>query len=135
MTSRNREVLEAAFAGTAKGDGRAFVAMLADDVRWSIIGTTDWSRTFVGKESVLRDLLGPLSAQFDGPNIVTASRYVEDGDVIAVEGRNHSRTRRGVAYPNRYCWIFTMRDGHVAEIVEYCDTRLIEAVLTYPDRA
>lgn len=61
------DILRNAFDGTAKGDGRAFVAMMADDVEWTIIGTTDWSKTYSGKESVLRELLGPLSEQFEGP--------------------------------------------------------------------
>ena len=44
--------LEHAFAETAKGNGRPFIDMLADDVEWEIIGSTDWSRTFHGKPSV-----------------------------------------------------------------------------------
>jgi uncharacterized protein len=124
------DVLRNAFHGTAKGDGRAFVAMMADDVEWTIIGTTDWSKTYVGKESVLRDLLGPLSQQFEGPNIVEATRFIGDGDIVAVEGRNHSITKRGEAYPNRYCWIFEMRGDKVDKMIEYCDTALIELALT-----
>ncbi|WP_435416774.1 nuclear transport factor 2 family protein [Parerythrobacter aurantius] len=126
----NLDVLEAAFDGTAKGDGRAFVAMMSDNVRWHIIGSTSWSRSFEGKASVVNDLLRPLAAQFDGPNIVTASRYIGDGPVIAVEGQNHSLTKEGERYPNRYCWVFTFEGGNVVDIVEYCDTALIERVLS-----
>jgi uncharacterized protein len=43
-------VLEHAFAETAKGNGRPFIDMLANDVKWEIIGSTDWSRTFHGKQ-------------------------------------------------------------------------------------
>lgn len=125
----NLETLQTAFAGIAKGDGRAFVAMMADNVTWHIIGTTSWSRSFEGKASVMADLLGPLGAQFEGPNIVTASRYIGEGPVIAVEGENHSVTKRGERYPNRYCWVFTFEGGAVVEVVEYCDTALIERVL------
>lgn len=132
MTAKS--ILERAFEGTAKGDGRGFVAMLADDVRWIIIGTTDWSRTFEGKANVVNELLRPLSAQFDGPNIVTAQRFIEAGDTIVVEARNHSTTRNGERYPNRYCWIFNFRGDEVAEIVEYCDTALVERALHYPAR-
>jgi uncharacterized protein len=60
-----REVLEHAFRETAKGNGRPFVDMLADDVEWSIIGSTEWSETFRGKSSVIADLLRPLAEQFD----------------------------------------------------------------------
>ena len=125
-------VLEHAFAETAKGNGRPFIDMLANDVEWEIIGSTDWSRTFHGKRSVVTDLLRPLGDQFDGPNKVEATRFIADGDIVAVEGRNLSTTKRGVAYPNRYCWIFEMRGRHAVRVTEYCDTALIDRVLIWP---
>jgi hypothetical protein len=60
-----RDVLEHAFGETAIGNGRPFVDMLADDVEWSIIGSTEWSETFRGKSSLIADLLRPLAEQFD----------------------------------------------------------------------
>jgi uncharacterized protein len=108
-----REVLEHAFRETAKGNGRPFVDMLADDVEWSIIGSTEWSETFRGKSSVIGE----------------ATRFIAEGNLVAVEGRNLSVTRRGPAYPNRYCWIFEMRDGMAVRITEYCDTALVERTL------
>lgn len=124
-----RTILENTFAETAKGNGRPFVEMLADDVRWEIIGTTSWSRVFDGKQAVLIDLLGPLAANFDGANIVSAERIIVDGATAVVEGSSHSRTKRGEPYSNRYCWVFRFASGKVAEITEYCDTALIERVL------
>ncbi|MBC2777748.1 nuclear transport factor 2 family protein [Parasphingopyxis marina] len=130
--AENKAVLQQAFAETARGNGRPFVDMMADDVRWSIIGSTAWSRVYEGKADVLANLLGPLATNFNGPNTVTAERFIGEGDLVAVEGRNHSVTHDGMAYANRYCWVFTFRGGKVAEIVEYCDTDLINRALTPP---
>ena len=127
-----KDVLEHAFAETAKGNGRPFIDMLADDIEWEIIGSTDWSRIFQGKSSVVADLLRPLGNQFDGPNKVEATRFIADGNVVAVEGRNLSTTKRGDAYPNRYCWIFEMRGDRAVKVIEYCDTALIDRVLVWP---
>ena len=127
-----KAILEHAFAETAKGNGRPFIDMLADDIEWSIIGATDWSRTFQGKRSVIGDLLRPLGDQFEGSNRVEATRFIAEGDVIAVEGRNLSTTKRGDAYPNRYCWVFEMRGDQVARVIEYCDTALVDRVLVWP---
>ncbi|NUW37241.1 nuclear transport factor 2 family protein [Nonomuraea sp. SMC257] len=128
----NKVFLQAVFAETAKGDGRLFVDALADDVRWTIIGRTAWSRTYEGKRAVLEELLRPLSEQLGGRNVVSAERFLAEGDVVVVEGRNHSVTASGRDYPNRYCWIFVMRDGRIAEITEYTDTQLIAEVLAPP---
>jgi ketosteroid isomerase-like protein len=130
-----KNVLEHVFAETARGNGRPFIDMLADDVKWEIIGSTDWSRTYRGKPSVIADLLRPLGDQFEGPNKVEATRFIADGDVVAVEGRNLSTTKRGEGYPNRYCWIFEMRGDRAVRVIEYCDTALIDRVLVWPRKA
>jgi uncharacterized protein len=127
-----REVLEHAFRETAEGNGRPFVDMLADDVEWSIIGSTEWSQTFRGKTTVINELLRPLAEQFDGPNTVEATRFIAEGNLIAIEGRNLSVTKRGQAYPNRYCWIVEMRGEKAVRITEYCDTALVDRVLVRP---
>ncbi|MFF0310251.1 nuclear transport factor 2 family protein [Streptosporangium sp. NPDC004379] len=131
----NRALLEEVFAETAKGNGRPFVDALADDLRWTIIGRTAWSRVYEGKRAVLDELLRPLSEQLGGRNVVSAERFVADGDVVVVEARNHGVTTSGHDYPNRYCWIFVMRDGEIAEITEYTDTQLIAEVLAPPPAA
>ncbi|MFF4774699.1 nuclear transport factor 2 family protein [Microtetraspora fusca] len=131
----NKAFLQGVFAETAKGNGRPFIDALADDVRWTIIGRTAWSRTYEGKRAVLDELLRPLSEQLGGRNVVSAERFVADDDVVVVEGRNHSVTTSGRDYPNRYCWIFVMHDGKVAEITEYTDTQLIAEVLAAPPAA
>ena len=127
-----KATLAHAFAETAKGNGRPFTDMLADDVDWEIIGTTDWSKVYRGKVAVMSDLLRPLNQQFDGPNTVEALRFIADGDTVMVEGRNLSTTKRGDLYPNRYCWVFEFEHGRVSRITEYCDTALIDRVLVCP---
>jgi uncharacterized protein len=131
----NKAILQGIFAETAKGNGRPFIDVLAHDVCWTIIGKTAWSRTYEGKHAVLNELLLPLAEQLGGRNLVSAERFVADDDVVVVEGRNHSVTTSGHEYPNRYCWIFVMRDGEVAEIIEYTDTQLITEVLAPPSTA
>jgi uncharacterized protein len=131
----NKAFLQGVFAETAKGNGRPFLDALADDVRWTIIGQTAWSRTYEGKRAVLQELLRPLAEQLGGRNLVSAERFVADGDVVVVEGRNHSITRSGRDYPNRYCWVLVMREGKIAQITEYTDTQLITEVLAPPPAA
>ena len=131
----HKQTLQHVFAETAKGNGRPFVAMLADDVTWTIVGTTAWSRSYRGKAAVLQELLGPLNAQLAGRNTITAQRMVAEDDLVAVEGQGHNVTLDGTPYENRYCWVFRFVAGRVAEIVEYADTSLIERALKPPEAA
>lgn len=89
----NKQTLESVFAATAQGDGRPFIAVLAEDVSSTIIGSTPWSKTYRGKATVLKELLGPLNAQLDGRNTITAHRFVAEGDRVVVEGQGHNTTK------------------------------------------
>jgi hypothetical protein len=132
-SEQNKATLLHVFAETAKGNGRPFVEMLADQVSWTIVGTTAWSGTYEGKKAVLEELLGPLNEQLAGANIITVSLLVAEGDTVVVEGRGHNRTKSGKAYANSYCWLFHFRDGKVVKLVEYADTALIESALDPPN--
>jgi ketosteroid isomerase-like protein len=128
-TSTSKQFLTAVFAETARGNGRLFVEALAEDVEWRIIGTTSWSKTFVGKPTVLKELLGPLNRQFAGGNTIIAHRVLGEGDYVVVEARGRNRTKAGKSYENEYCWVIMMRDGKMARIIEYADTALMESAL------
>lgn len=130
--AENKELLRNAFTEVAKGNGQPFVDLLADDVRWTIIGTTAWSRTYEGKVSVLDDLLRPMSGQLRGRTIISAHRYIAEDDLVVVEGRGRNSTVGGVRYHNEYCWVFRLVDGRVCELTEYADTQLIASALQAP---
>lgn len=130
--AENKRLLEAAFAETAKGNGRLFAGLMADDVTWTIAGGDDWPRHYAGKAAVLGDLLSKVNAQFDGPNCCVADRFIAEGDIVVVEAHGQNRTRHG-AYENRYCFIFRFRESRVVAITEYMDTALAEKRLPYAD--
>jgi len=128
----NKRLLQEAFAALATGDGRLFVACMADDFTWTIIGTTAWSRRYAGKEVVRRELLDPLFAQFAGRYTNTALSFIAEDDHVVVECRGHVATRTGPRYDNSYCYICRFTDGRMVELTEYLDTALVERVLTPP---
>jgi ketosteroid isomerase-like protein len=131
-TAQNKSLLANVFAETSKGNGRPFVDALADDVTWTIKGTTSWSKSYVGKRAVLKELLGPLNAQLADGNTITASRLIAEDDLVVVEGQGHNRTKTGKTYANTYCWVFRFQGGKVIELTEYADTALIESALQPP---
>jgi uncharacterized protein len=129
---QNKAAVAAIFSETAKGNGRPFVDALAEDVRWTIIGSTPWSRTYVGRSSVINDLLRPLGKQLGGPSIIRAHQLIAEGDHVVVQATGHNSTVSGRPYENRYCWVIRMQNGKMIELVEYADTQLIASVLQDP---
>ncbi|MGA7323943.1 MAG: nuclear transport factor 2 family protein [Rhodomicrobium sp.] len=128
----NRQIVEEVFNELSKGNGRLFLEAMADDVRWTIKGTTAWSKTYIGKEMIRKELLAPLFAQFDGLYKNRATRIISDGDIVVVESEGSAVTKSGKPYCNTYCHVIEMMNGKFKSLTEYLDTALVEEALKPP---
>ena len=133
-TAANKTLIQDIFASAgnpdaSKRDRALFVASLADDAKWIVTGQYSWSRTFAGKESILRDLHGHVGSLLAARTRTVAHRFIADGDCVAVEARGDNVTKTGVRYDNEYCLVFQFEDGKIKEIREYCDSVLTEKAL------
>jgi ketosteroid isomerase-like protein len=63
--AENKQFISNMFIELSKGNAEAFLGGIADDVRYTIIGTTKYSGTFNGKQELIDKLLGPLTAQLE----------------------------------------------------------------------
>ena len=128
----NKKILQDVFAGMAVGDARPLVQAMREDVRWTVKGTSGWSRDFVGRKAVIEELFAGLAARIEMPMKTIPIRFIAEGDVVVVEARGDNRTRDGKPYNNQYCFVFTLKDGKLSAVEEYCDTALVEDVLGKP---
>lgn len=127
-----KALMQRIFDGLAQGDAQAFRDSLADDFTWTIMGSTAWSRAYRGKDVVMKELMRPLFARFATRYTNTASRFIADGEWVAVECQGHVTTKGGKPYDNRYCWICRVEGGRLKEVVEYMDTQLVATALGAP---
>jgi uncharacterized protein len=130
--AENKRLMQDVFAQLAAGNGRPFVDALADDIRWRIIGTTDWSGTWEGKGAVQTRLLGPLFEQFATRYRNRAIRLIAEDDFVVIECRGDVTTKAGRPYNNTYCYVCRLEGGKVRELTEYCDTEVLAEALTPP---
>jgi hypothetical protein len=131
--ARNKQLMKDVFAELAKGNGEPFVEVLAEDVSWTIIGNTPWSRTWNGLASVQIELLDPLFAQFGSRYRAEAVHLIAEGDHVVIESRGDVTTKAGRPYRNSYCYVCRFEDGKIRELTEYCDTELLTEVLAPPE--
>jgi uncharacterized protein len=128
----NKQLLSTVFDALAAGDTRPFTEAMADDLRWRFAGEWSWARDWgATKQEVRENLLGPLMAQYPDYRS-SAEEILADGDRVVVRARANAMTVRGDAYPQAYCYVFGVIDGKIAEVIEYCDTALVERVLELP---
>jgi ketosteroid isomerase-like protein len=74
----NKQIMQNIFSEMARGESKLFVERMADDFRWIVAGTNQWSRTFDGKNAVLTDLFGLLGSKIALPIVTTDGDYVVD---------------------------------------------------------
>jgi ketosteroid isomerase-like protein len=133
--AENKQLMRDAFDQLAEGNGEQFMDRLGEDVRWTIIGTTAWSRTYEGKRAVRDELMRPLFAQFADRYTNRATRIVADGDVVVIESRGKVATKAGRLYNQTYCYVCRLAEGKVRELTEYLDTEMISSALDSQDRS
>jgi ketosteroid isomerase-like protein len=125
----NKQLMQQIFEELSKGNSEPFVASMADDFRWTVTGTTKWSKTYEGKQSVLVELFGPLRARINGRIRTTPHRVIAEGDFVVVEARGSNTTKSGTPYNNNYCFVFRLSENQIKEVTEYLDTELVTAAL------
>lgn len=130
--AENKQLMQQIFAELAQGNGKAFRDSLAEDFRWTLTGTTKWSKTYEGKQVVLNDLLRPLFAQFADQYTNVAHRFIAEGEYVVVECRGRVTTKAGKPYNNVYCWVCRIAGGKLRELTEYMDTELVATALGDP---
>ena len=128
--AENKRLVEAAFDDLARADPMRFVELFDDDMVWIIMGQSAWSRRFEGKDSINRDLAGPLFSLFATPYRNIPERVIADDDGnVVVLAKGETRTKTGNDYNNDYCFVMRMRRGKIVELREYMDTALAERAL------
>ncbi|WP_040869905.1 nuclear transport factor 2 family protein [Nocardia exalbida] len=127
----NKKLLADIFEQMSSGNTRALSDAMADDFRWVFPGDWSWSGTWEPKSAVLERLLRPLMTQFTGYRLA-AETIIAEGDRVVVRARAEGVTTRGENYDQTYCFVFQVADGKLREVVEYCNTALVERVLTRP---
>jgi ketosteroid isomerase-like protein len=129
----NKRLIESVFAELATGNGQPFMDAFAEDARWTVLGSSAWSRTYEGERVIVDELMRPLFRQFADQYTARAIRIIAEDDVVVVEARGQVTTKSGKPYHQAYCYIFTLDDGRVRELTEYLDTDLVNQVLESPN--
>ena len=126
--TENKQVVLDFYEAGARGDMDSCFALLADDITWTNIGNTKFSGTFVGKQAIAEELLGPLFGQLKAGIASQIEQLTAEGDIVVAQTSGTAETIDGTPYNNSYCQVIRIRDGRIAAVKEYMDTALIDSV-------
>jgi uncharacterized protein len=124
-TEENKQLMQSIFLELSKGNDKPFLEAMSDDMQWNWMGSGPWSRSFIGKSSVLNDLWAAVRTTIKQPFRILADRIMAEGSFVIIEAHGENTTPDGKIYNNRYCWVCRMDGGKLCEINEYMDTDLV----------
>lgn len=125
--SDSKKVAANFFDKLCSGDFPGGFESMTDDATWTIIGTTPFSKTF-DKQTLLDEMV-PELATFTEPPVMSVKEIIAEGDRAAVVASVKGVAKYGPYVQDPYCFILKIRDGKVAEIVEYLDTAAVETAM------
>src|SRR4051794_29905139 len=130
QTSETRTLVRAFLDARAAGDIERIAGLLAEDAVWQPPPSAGFG-PFTGRDDVARALAGGATGRLFDPTTVRREVHhliVEDDVAVALQ-RLTATTRKGTAYENEYCWVFTCTDDRIARLDEFTDT--LKAALTF----
>ena len=126
--AENKQVVLDFYDAGDRGDLDACFALLADDITWTNIGSTKFSGTYVGKQALVEQLLGPLFGELKAGIFSTIENMVAESNFVVAQTTGTAETYDGRPYNNSYCQVIRVQDGKIAEVKEYFDTELTNSV-------
>ncbi|MEM7291366.1 MAG: nuclear transport factor 2 family protein [Pseudomonadota bacterium] len=127
-TKDSKHLVHEAFRSWENGDSGPFFDLIADDVVWTVIGTTQVSGVYHSKQELIDKAFGPLLTRLDGKLTTTFVDLACEGEKIFLRFKSTGVTKSGIRYDQCYCWAMVMRDSRITEIVAYLDTDLLRRV-------
>ncbi|MEM9257454.1 MAG: nuclear transport factor 2 family protein [Pseudomonadota bacterium] len=129
QTATNKHLVREAFRPWEAGDSGPLFALIADDVLWTVIGTTSASGVFHSKQSLIDEAFGPLLERLEHDLKTTFIDIAAEDDKVFLRFESLGHATTGVTYHQAYCWAMVMRDGIIVEITAYLDTDLLRRVM------
>lgn len=125
----NAQTVIAAFRPWEHGDSGPFFALVADDVRWEVTGSSAVSGVYESKQALATGAFGRLTEKLSGPLVAQLVDVIAVDDDVVLRFTSSAPTYSDLVYDQSYCFVMKMSGGRITEIVAYIDTAILDAVL------
>ncbi|WP_066719019.1 nuclear transport factor 2 family protein [Sphingomonas pituitosa] len=128
MTS-NLDVIRATYEGASEDNGRALMAALAPDARWTEAAGFPYAGTYVGPEAIAAGVFQRLGREWIGYHAEVHS-YLADGDHVAAFGV-YSGTYKatGKAMRATFAHLYRLKDGKIVSMEQVVDSAMVRAAM------
>lgn len=122
-TDQNRKVADDLFSRLSTGDIPGALALLTDDVSWTIAGRReDLPTAGTYDKRRIEKLMKAMQSQMKEPMVFTLIGRVAEGDKMSIEAESVGHLTNGRTYNQHFHFLFEFRDGKICAVREYLDT-------------
>ena len=124
---RNRRLVADRFAAWRTGTGNPY-ELLADDVSWTILGSTVVAGTYAGREAFTSRVLKRFNARLNAPLVSTLRQIHADGKAVVVLFEVAGTARDGQPFANSLAWFLEMEEGRIVRVNALFDSLAFDAL-------
>jgi uncharacterized protein len=121
VEARNKQIVRAGFDAWRNGTGGVF-DLLAPDAKWTIVGNSPVSRTYMSRREFMDVVINPFNARLSRRLVPTVRDIYADGDMVIALFDAEGTARDGKPYKNTYSWYMQMREGQIVNVIAFFDT-------------
>jgi ketosteroid isomerase-like protein len=127
--SSNLDVIRATYEGASEDNGRALMAALAPDARWTEAAGFPYAGTYVGPEAIAAGVFQRLGSEWIGYRAEVHS-YLADGDRVAAFGV-YSGTYKATGKPMRatFAHLYHLKEGKIVSMEQVVDSAMVRAAM------
>jgi ketosteroid isomerase-like protein len=117
------------FGHLESGDADTFFAAVADDVRWTVMGTHPLAGEYRSKKNFRTATFARLNRVLREGVLLRVTHVITSGDWAVVELEALSTALDGKPFANRYCWVCRFDGATIVEVRAYLDSALVARTL------
>jgi ketosteroid isomerase-like protein len=116
----NKQLIQEGFDKWANNTG-SFFDLLADDVQWTIAGSTPLSKTYTSKAEFLHTVIEPLNRRLSVKIVPHVRSLYADGDMVIAIWDGTAVATDGKPYNTTYEWNMQVKDGKIVRALAFLD--------------
>ena len=129
VAEKNKDFITQAFARWAAGGSTFFQDVLAEDVVWTIKGTSPAAGTYRGRAVFIEQAVAPFAARLSSFVKPRVNNIWADGNDVVVYWDGAAVAKDGKPYNNSFVWIFRMQDLRATEVIAFLDLTQYDDVI------
>lgn len=129
IAEKNKTFITQAFAKWAAGGSTFFQDVLAEDVVWTIKGTSPAAGTYKGRAVFIEQAVAPFAARLSSFVKPKVNDIWADGNNVVVYWDGAAVAKDGKPYNNSFVWIFRMQDLRATEVIAFLDLTQYDDVI------